>query len=181
MEASTSAKRAVDAATVAEAFSLTAAQNGDRVAFKTRDGSLELTWGEVRERADAIAGGLVKLGVKPGDCVALMFGNRPEFNLCDLAVMTVRGTPFSIYQTYAPEQIQYVCSDSAARVGIVEAAVPRELPRGAQEPARHGARGRRRRRCTRGHDLARGARGHGSRTSTARPHAPTWSRTTSSP
>ena len=122
MEASTSAKRAVDAATVAEAFSLTAAQNGDRVAFKTRDGSLELTWGETRERADAIAGGLTKLGVKPGECVALMFGNRPEFNLCDLAVMTVRGTPFSIYQTYAPEQIEYVCSDSAARVGIVEAA-----------------------------------------------------------
>jgi long-subunit acyl-CoA synthetase (AMP-forming) len=122
MEATTTAKRAQDAATFAEAFTLTAQAHPDRMAFKTRDGSLELTWGEVRTRANAVAGGLAKLGVKKGDCVALMFGNRPEFNICDLGVMTLGGTPFSIYQTYAPEQIQYVCSDSAARVGIVETA-----------------------------------------------------------
>jgi long-subunit acyl-CoA synthetase (AMP-forming) len=121
MEATT-AKRAVDAATVAEAFSLTASAHPDRPALRTRDGSIELTWGEARERADGIAGGLKQLGLGPGDCVALMFGNRPEFNLVDLAAMTLRAVPFSIYQTYTPEQIQYLCTDSAAKIGIVEEA-----------------------------------------------------------
>ena len=49
-----------------------------------------------------------------------MFGNRPEFHLADLAVMTLGATPFSIYQTYAPEQIAYVVSDAGARVAIIE-------------------------------------------------------------
>jgi len=49
-----------------------------------------------------------------------MLGNRPEFHIADLAVMTLGATPFSIYQTYAPEQIQYVVSDAGARVAIIE-------------------------------------------------------------
>ena len=35
-----------------------------------------------------------------------MLGNRPEFHLADLAAMTLGATPFSIYKTYAPEQIE---------------------------------------------------------------------------
>ncbi len=123
MEASTSEGRsAIDATTIGEALDLTADRAGERVAFRTRDGSLELTWEQARARVDAIAGGLRKLGIGAGDCVALMFGNRPEFHICDLAAVTVGATPFSIYQTYAPGQIEYVCSDSAARVGMVEQA-----------------------------------------------------------
>jgi long-subunit acyl-CoA synthetase (AMP-forming) len=38
----------------------------------------------------------------------------------DLAAVTLGATPFSIYQTYTPEQIQYIVSDAGARVAIVE-------------------------------------------------------------
>ena len=124
MEASTTSggRSAIEADTIGEALDLTADRFGERTAFKTRDGSLELTWTEARRRVDAIAGGLRQLDIGPGDCVALMFGNRPEFHICDLAAVTVGATPFSIYQTYAAGQIEYVCSDSAARVGMVEQA-----------------------------------------------------------
>jgi len=74
----------------------------------------------LRERADALAGGLAKLGLQRGDTVALMFGNSPEFHLSDLAVMTRGATPFSIYQTYTPEQIRYLISDAGARMAIVQ-------------------------------------------------------------
>ena len=37
-----------------------------------------------------------------------MLCNRPEFHLCDLAVMMLGATPFSIYNTYTPEQIRYL-------------------------------------------------------------------------
>src|SRR2546423_4592447 len=113
-------QRAMDAATMAEAFRRTAEQHPDRVALRTRHDETTLTWGELSDRVDALAGGLAKLGVKRGDTVALMFGNRPEFHLADLAVMMLGGTPFSIYQTYTPEQIEYLISDAGARVAIVE-------------------------------------------------------------
>src|SRR4051795_815287 len=120
MGSETAAKRAVDAATIAEAFRLTTAEREGDVAIRTLDGSVEWTWGELREKVDALAGGLYALGVRKGDSVALMLGNRPEFHLADLAVMMIGATPFSIYMTYAPNQIAYVVGDAEAKVLITE-------------------------------------------------------------
>jgi long-chain acyl-CoA synthetase len=122
MEPTTAQKRAVDAATIAEAFRITAEQRQGEVAVRTKDDEVSLTWGELRERVDALAGGLSALGVKRGDSVALMLVNRPEFHLCDLAVMMCGGAGFSIYQTYTPEQIAFVVGDAGARVLICEQA-----------------------------------------------------------
>jgi long-subunit acyl-CoA synthetase (AMP-forming) len=123
MESSTitpAAGRAVDAPTLSEAFRRTAASYGDQVAFRTKDNSVSLTWADARERVDAIARGLAGLGVTRGDTLAIMLSNRPEFHLVDLAAVTLGATPFSIYQTYTPEQIRFVVSDAGARVAIVE-------------------------------------------------------------
>jgi long-chain acyl-CoA synthetase len=125
MESSTTlaaAGRAVDAATLTEALRRTAANHPEIVAVRTPDDGVSLTWSELLARVDAIAGGLAKLGVRRGDCVAIMLSNRPEFHLVDLAAVTLGATPFSIYVTYPPEEIQYLCSDAACRVAIVEEA-----------------------------------------------------------
>jgi long-subunit acyl-CoA synthetase (AMP-forming) len=119
---STAQRRAVDAATIAEAFRITARERADEVAVRTKDDEVSLTWEELRERVDALAGGLSALGVRRGDSVALMLSNRPEFSVCDLAVMMCGGAAFSIYQTYAPNQIRYVVADAQARVLICEQA-----------------------------------------------------------
>ena len=89
--------RAVGAATIAEAFRITVEDHPDRVAVRTKDDEVSLTWSELRDRVDALAGGLHALGVRRGDTVALMIGNRPEFHVADLAAMTLGATPFSIY------------------------------------------------------------------------------------
>src|SRR4029079_10217917 len=106
--------------TMIEAFHRTADQYGDRVAIRTKEDEFSITLAELRERVDALAGGLAKLGVERGDTVALMFGNCPEFHLCDLAAMTLGATPFSIYNTYTPEQIQYVVSDAGAKLAMIQ-------------------------------------------------------------
>ncbi len=118
----TAGRRAVEASTMAEAFRLTVANHPDKVAVRTKEDELSLTWSELRDRVDALAGGLRKLGVAKGDTVALMFGNRPEFSIADLAVMTLGATPFSLYQTLSPEQVQYVIGDAGARVALIEQA-----------------------------------------------------------
>jgi long-chain acyl-CoA synthetase len=120
--------RATTAATIAEAFRITAEEHPDRVAVRTKDDEVSLTWGELRERVDALAGGLAKLGVKRGDKVALMLLNRPEFHIADLAVMTLGATPFSIYATYTREQIEYLVADSGAKVALIEAAFAARFP-----------------------------------------------------
>ncbi|MDQ6806341.1 MAG: long-chain fatty acid--CoA ligase [Actinomycetota bacterium] len=113
---------AVDAPTLTEALRRTATNNPDVVAVRTPDDSVSLTWAELLERVDALAGGLVRLGVARGDTVAIMLGNRPEFHISDLAVVTVGATPFSIYVTYPAAEIEYLITDSDAKVAIVEQA-----------------------------------------------------------
>ena len=113
-------RQALGAATIAEAFRITAAERAEEVAIRTKQDAFTITWGELRERVDALAGGLAKLGVERGDSVALMLSNRPEFHLSDLAAMMLGATPFSIYNTYTAEQIRYVVADAGAKVLICE-------------------------------------------------------------
>jgi long-subunit acyl-CoA synthetase (AMP-forming) len=125
MEAATTESKtglgpAASAATLAEAFRITAAERADEVAIRTKGDAFTITWGELRERVDALAGGLSKLGLERGSTIALMLSNRPEFHLCDLAAMMVGATPFSIYSTYTAEQIQYLVSDADAQILICE-------------------------------------------------------------
>src|SRR5579884_2691137 len=77
------AGRGVEAPTLGEALRRTAANHPDIVAVRWPDDSLALTWSQLLERVDALAGGLAKLGVGRGDTVAIMLGNRPEFHLVD--------------------------------------------------------------------------------------------------
>jgi long-chain acyl-CoA synthetase len=128
--------RAVDATTLTEALRRTAANHPEIVAVRTPDDSVALTWSELLRRVDAVAGGLEALGVGRGDTVAIMLGNRPEFHIVDLAAVTLGATPFSIYVTYPPAEIEYLCSDAGCRVAIVEQAfLPVVLAARANLPA----------------------------------------------
>jgi long-chain acyl-CoA synthetase len=113
---------AVDAATLGEALRRTAARHPDLVAIRTPDDGVTLTWSELLERVNGLAGGLARLGVGRGQCVSIMLSNRPEFHIADLAAVTLGATPFSIYVTYPANEIEFLLTDSGARVAIVEQA-----------------------------------------------------------
>ncbi len=106
---------------LALAFHATVDRLGDETAVSDPERGVELSWNELRDRVSSLAGGLAKLGVGKGDTVALMLNNRWEFIPLDLAVVSLGGVPFSIYQTSSPEQIAYVVGDAEARLAIVEA------------------------------------------------------------
>jgi long-subunit acyl-CoA synthetase (AMP-forming) len=113
---------AARAPTIAHAFRRTAAARADEVAIRTKEDAFTITWGELRRRVDAVAGGLAGLGLARTDTIALLLKNRPEFHICDLAAMMLGATPFSIYNTYAPNQIAYVVGDAGARILVTEQA-----------------------------------------------------------
>src|ERR1700722_8113526 len=114
------ARAAAEAPTLAHAFRITAAERADQVAIRTKEDAFSITWGQLRERVDALAGGLAGLGLKRGDTLALMLSNRPEFHICDLAGMMLGATPFSIYNTYTAEQIRYLLQDAEASIVVCE-------------------------------------------------------------
>jgi long-chain acyl-CoA synthetase len=122
MEGSTATRRAVDAASLAEAFRIQSEARADQVAIRTKDDATTITWTQWRDRAAAVSGGLSKLGVGRGDTVAIMLINRPEFHIVDVGAMQLGATAFSIYATSSPEQIEYVVSDAQARVIFTEPA-----------------------------------------------------------
>lgn len=103
-----------------DAFLATVRSKPDEVALRTKDDEVSLTWDQWRERSEQVAGGLHALGVERGDCIGLLIGNRPEFHIVDVGVMLTGATPFSIYQTSSPEQLEYVMNDADARVIIAE-------------------------------------------------------------
>ncbi len=105
-----------------EAFQITAAQHADKVALRTLGDEVSITFAEYAERVRQLAGGLHELGVRRGDTVGFMLTNRPEFHLLDTAVAHLGATPFSIYNTSSPEQIEFLLGDAGNRVMIVEAA-----------------------------------------------------------
>ncbi|HEY3758781.1 MAG TPA: AMP-dependent synthetase/ligase [Solirubrobacteraceae bacterium] len=111
---------AAHATTMVQAFELTSAALADRVAIRTKGDEQTLTWAQWRQRTRDLAGGLQRLGLERGQTVALLLGNRPEFHVADIAAVTLGATTFSIYQTYAANQIEFVVSDAAARIAIVE-------------------------------------------------------------
>jgi len=107
-------------ATMCEAFQATVARCPDELALRTAGGAVTITWGDYAGRVRQIAAGLAGLGVGRGDTVALMMTNRPEFHLADAAALHLGAIPFSVYNTFAAEQIAQVLANAGNRVVLCE-------------------------------------------------------------
>jgi long-chain acyl-CoA synthetase len=112
----------LDAATVAGAFQLTARAHPDRCALRLKDDELSITWAEYADKVRRTAAGLAGLGLARGDAMGIMLTNRPEFHWFDAAALHLGATPFSIYNTYAPEQVEYQLQDAEVDIVITEKA-----------------------------------------------------------
>ncbi|MEU1091489.1 AMP-dependent synthetase/ligase [Streptomyces sp. NPDC005892] len=82
-----------------------------------------LTWGESAERVYAIAAGLVALGVRPEERVALASSTRVEWILADLGVMCAGAATTTVYPSTNTEESAFILADSESRVLIAENAV----------------------------------------------------------
>ncbi|UCB50298.1 MAG: AMP-binding protein [Deltaproteobacteria bacterium] len=95
---------------------------GDRVALRRKDYGIwnRVSWAEYGKKVQEVAAGLLSLGLKPGDRVAILGDNRPEWLICHLGVMTAGGATCGVYPTSAAEQVAYVVGHSEANVLFVE-------------------------------------------------------------
>jgi long-chain acyl-CoA synthetase len=101
----------------------TASEYGDLPAYSDRDGDAPwqtLTWRQFRDQVLRLAAGFVRLGLKPGERVALLLPNRMEHVLADQAVLHAGGVPVTFYATLAPDQIGYVAADCDVRIAVLD-------------------------------------------------------------
>ncbi|MBO1329667.1 long-chain fatty acid--CoA ligase [Streptomyces sp. VRA16 Mangrove soil] len=80
------------------------------------------TWREVRRTVGVLAAGYAALGVRRGEHVLMMMGNRPEHWLSDLALTHIGAVPVTVYSTASPQQIAHIARHSRARFALVEGA-----------------------------------------------------------
>ncbi|MCM6775490.1 long-chain fatty acid--CoA ligase [Nocardia sp. CDC159] len=123
-----------------EAFQNNVSRNPDLVALRTRGDTQRITWREYGNRVRAIATGLAALGVRRGDTVALMLTNRPEFHLCDTAVLHTGATPFSVYNTNPVDLLAYQFGNAEPRLVICESQFVPQILAAVEKAAAQGHR-----------------------------------------
>ncbi|POG48143.1 long-chain fatty acid--CoA ligase [Streptomyces sp. ZL-24] len=82
-----------------------------------------LTWAQTAERVHAIAAGLLALGVRPEERVAISSSTRVEWILADLGAMCAGAAATAVYPSTHAEETVYILSDSGSRAIFVENAV----------------------------------------------------------
>jgi long-chain acyl-CoA synthetase len=63
--------------------------------------------------------GLLSLGIKKDDKVAIMSPNRPEWNFCDFGIMQIGATQVPMYPTLADADIEYILKDAGVKLIFV--------------------------------------------------------------
>ncbi len=119
-------RAAIDAAvsgkTVCTAFAEAVEKWGEQPALHWKDnGDWEtLTWRAYRDEVAAVTIALRSLGFGPGQFGLIMARNAPEHVIADLGIVHAGGAAISVYNTLAPEQLEYVANHSEATVAFVE-------------------------------------------------------------
>ncbi|HET9738628.1 MAG TPA: long-chain fatty acid--CoA ligase [Solirubrobacteraceae bacterium] len=110
------------AATTLPELLLEAVERHAGTAMRVRRGDAwqDTTFAELGAAAREVAGGLIALGVRAGDRVAILGSTRPEWTLADCGALCAGATVVPVYHTNSPEECQYVLAHSAARVLICE-------------------------------------------------------------
>jgi long-chain acyl-CoA synthetase len=104
-------------------LALTAVHRPDRKA--THFLGAELTYLELKQRADALAASLAELGTAKGDRVGIMLPNCPQYIIAAFAILKLGAVIVNINPSYTPREFLVVAIDSTPRIVItIDALVP---------------------------------------------------------
>jgi long-chain acyl-CoA synthetase len=84
----------------------------------------EVSWRQLLDRVRAASEGLVALGVRPGDRVAVFAPTRLDWCVADLAAVGARAVTVPIHPSNTAAEVEHVLRDSGATVVVVDGDVP---------------------------------------------------------
>ena len=102
-------------------FLTRAAEQGDKpFLWAKRDGEWRsVSWSEAARQVAALAAAFKRIGLQPGDRVALVSENRPEWLIADLGIMAAGCVTVPTYTTNTSRDHAHVLGNSGARAVIV--------------------------------------------------------------
>jgi long-chain acyl-CoA synthetase len=112
----------VRAATIVDLFRETARARPAAVALRFHDetGWQPIDWRAYERAVAELAAGLRAAGLETGDRVGILSGNRPQWHIADLAILSAGLVSVPVYATSSSTQIAHVLRDSGARLCFVE-------------------------------------------------------------
>ena len=90
----------------------------DRMMVKKGGAWTAISAAELETSVRRLSLGFRDLGLRPGDRVALLSENRPEWVMADLAALCAGAATVPIYTSLLPDQVRYVVADSGARIVV---------------------------------------------------------------
>ena len=99
-----------------------AGAEGGRIALRYKDRGIwqEVTWRDYQAQARAFGLGLVALGLQPGEKVAILSDNRPEWLFAETGACAVGGIVVGVYQDAIAREIGYVVDHADAAYVVAE-------------------------------------------------------------
>ncbi|MGE5696156.1 MAG: AMP-dependent synthetase/ligase [Candidatus Sericytochromatia bacterium] len=97
-------------------------ESPDKEAFRYLDGSdwVSVSWQEAADRVEALAAGLLAIGVQPEQRVGIASSTRYDWILADLAVMCAGAATTTVYANTNAADTAYILADSESRVVFAE-------------------------------------------------------------
>jgi len=91
----------------------------DALAAKINGRYEPLSTQQVQDQANLVSLGLLKLGLKKDDKVAIISMNRPEWLLADFGIAQIGGTSVPMYPSITVEDYKYIFTDAGVRAVFV--------------------------------------------------------------
>jgi long-chain acyl-CoA synthetase len=113
----------MDQGTIPRLFVAKARQYGLRkVALREKEYGIwqEVTWQQYYDHVCTLCLGLVQLGMRRGDTVAVISGNRPEWLYLELAAQSAGAIPVGLFVDSLPNQVKFILDHAEARFAVVE-------------------------------------------------------------
>ncbi|MDI9589329.1 MAG: AMP-dependent synthetase/ligase [Acidobacteriota bacterium] len=98
-------------------------------------GWYNVTAERLMREVDETARGLIGLGLKHGDSIAIMSATRPEWTTLDLAALSIGVIVVPIYESDSVAQIEWIAKDSNARLAVCDTHSRAQLIEHADTPS----------------------------------------------
>jgi long-chain acyl-CoA synthetase len=92
----------------------------DALAYKVNGEWVKFSTSEYIENANNFSKGLLRLGIKPGDKIALIStNNRPEWCMCDIGILQIGAIDVPMYPTISETDYKFIFNDAEVKLCFV--------------------------------------------------------------
>ncbi len=89
------------------------------IRYKADGKYTNISWIEAQRKVVGLGLGLLSMGVRKGDMIALFSENRWEWIITDIAILSIGAVDVPIYATSSGEEAAYIINDSGSKIVIV--------------------------------------------------------------